>query len=115
MTTMEKRNHIHPGRRGSDVEQDALKECILFKPLLYKMLKGFLYLRKYRKISGQDGATGRYTFPPCTTRRKTTNLKPKNNQNCQKIELYGSLTNKELRTKHSTTLVEGTETSSQGR
>ena len=30
----------------------------------------------------------------------TTNLKIKNNQNCQKIKLYGSLTTKELKKKH---------------
>ena len=30
-------------------------------------------------------------MPPCTTkRRKTTNLKTKNNQNCQKIKLWKS-------------------------
>ena len=43
-----------------------------------------------------------YTVPPCTTeRRTTTNLKTKNNQNCQKIELYGSPTSKELKKNHS--------------
>ena len=32
-------------------------------------------------------------MPPCTTKRRTTtNLKTKNNQNCQKIRLYGSPT-----------------------
>ena len=35
----------------------------------------------------------------------TTNLKTKTNQNCQKIELYGSLTTKELKKKHSSRLV----------
>ena len=34
-------------------------------------------------------ALGRYTLPPCTTKRRTTtNLKTTPNQNCQKIELY---------------------------
>ena len=33
----------------------------------------------------------------------TTNLKTKNNQNCQKIKLYGSPTTKELKKKHSFT------------
>ena len=42
-------------------------------------------------------------------RRITTNLKTKTKQNCQKIELYGSLTNKELKKKHSSRLVGGTE------
>ena len=37
-------------------------------------------------------------MPPHTTKRRTTtNLKTKNNQNGQKIELYGSLTTKELK------------------
>ena len=37
---------------------------------------------KIRRTSGQDGGVGRHTVPPCTTKR-TTNLKTKNNQNCQ--------------------------------
>ena len=37
-------------------------------------------------------------MPPHTTKRRTTtHLKTKNNQNCQKIELYGSPTTKELK------------------
>ena len=37
-------------------------------------------------------------MPPLTTKRRTKkNLKTKNNQNCQKIELYGSLTTMELK------------------
>ena len=47
-------------------------------------------------------------MPPHTTKR-TTNLKTKNNQNCQKIELYGSPTTKELKKKHSFRLVGGVE------
>ena len=35
----------------------------------------------------------------------TTNVKTKNNQNCQNIELYGSPTTKELKKKHSFRLV----------
>ena len=35
--------------------------------------------------------------PQTIKRRTTTNLKTKNNQNCQKIKLYGSLTTKELK------------------
>ena len=68
--------------------------------------------RKTRKkrISGQDGGIGRYTLPPRTTKRRTTtNLKMKNKQNCQKIELYGSPTIKELKKKHSFRLVGGGE------
>ena len=48
-------------------------------------------------------------MPPCTTKRRTTHLKIKN-QNCQKIELYGSLTTKELKKKHSPRQVGGAET-----
>ena len=48
--------------------------------------------------SCQDEGVGRYTFPPHTTKRgATTNLKTKYNQKCQKIELYGSPTTKELK------------------
>ena len=50
-------------------------------------------------------------MPPCTTKRKTTtNLKTKINQNCQKIELHGSPTTKELQKKHAPRLVGGEET-----
>ena len=55
--------------------------------------------------SGQDGSIDRYTLPPCTTKRTTTSLKIKNNQNGQKIKLYGTLTTKELKKKHSSRLV----------
>ena len=65
--------------------------------------------------SSQDGGVGRYTMPPHTTKRRTTNLKTKNNQNCQEIELYGSLTTKEIQKKHSSRLVGGAEMGSQGR
>ena len=61
------------------------------------------------ETSGQDGGIGRYTVPPYTTKRGTTNLKTKNNQNCQKIKLYGILTTKELKKKHSSRLVGVTE------
>ena len=53
-------------------------------------------------------------MPPHTTKRTTKKLKTKNNQNCQKIELYGSLTTKELKKKHSSRPVEVVEMSSQG-
>ena len=50
-------------------------------------------------------------MPPHTTKRRTTtNLKTKNNQNCQKIELYGSPTTKELKKKYSSRQVGGAET-----
>ena len=49
-------------------------------------------------------------MPPRTTKRRTTtNLKTKNNQNLQKIELYGSPTTKELKKKHSSRPVGGAE------
>ena len=49
-------------------------------------------------------------MPPLTTKRRTrTNLKTKSNQNCQKIEVYGSLTTKEFKKKHSSRLVGGAE------
>ena len=53
-------------------------------------------------------------MPPHTTERRTTNLKTKNKQNCQKIKLYGSPTTKELKKKHSPRLVGGVEMDSQG-
>ena len=46
--------------------------------------------------------------------QKDNNLKTKNNQNCQKIELHGSLTTKEIKKKHSSRLVRGAETGSRG-
>ena len=48
-------------------------------------------------------------LPRTTKRKTTTNLKTKNNQNYQKIKLYGSLTTKELKKKHSSRLVGGAE------
>ena len=60
--------------------------------------------------SGQDGGLGRYALLPHTTKgRATANLKTKNNQNCQKIELFRSPTTKELKKKHSSGLVGGAE------
>ena len=52
--------------------------------------------------------------PHTTKRRTTTNLKTKNNQNFQIIKLYGNLTTKELKKKHSSRLGGGTETGSRG-
>ena len=67
----------------------------------------------FSKTSGQDGGIGRHTVPPRITKtRTTTNLKTKNNQNCQKIELYGSLTTKELQ-KHSSRPATGVKTGNQ--
>ena len=48
----------------------------------------FISLPKIRMLtSGQDGGIDRHTVPPPTTKRTTTNLNTKNNQNWQKIEL----------------------------
>ena len=64
---------------------------------------------------GQDGGIGTYTLHPCTAKRRTTtNLKAKSNQNCQKIKLYGSMTTKELKKKHSSRSVGGVEMGSRG-
>ena len=64
---------------------------------------------------GQDGGLDTYTLLPCTTKRRTTNLKTKNNQNCLRIELYGSPTTKKLKKKHSFRPVGGVEMGSWGR
>ena len=74
-----------------------------------------LYMAKYGSnlTSGQDGGIGRHTLLPHITERGTTNLKRKNNQNCQKIELYGSPTTKELKKKHSSRQVAGAEMGNQ--
>ena len=59
-------------------------------------------IKLQKRTSSQNGGIGRHTVPPRTTKRRTiTNLKTKNNQNCQKTELYGSPTTKELKKKHS--------------
>ena len=73
-------------------------------------------LRKAKpETSGQDRSISRYTLPPHTTKRRTTtHLKTKNNQNCQKIKLYGSPTTKELKKKHSSRQVGGVGTGGQG-
>ena len=72
-----------------------------------------MVLKKYYTTSDQDAGTSRYTLPPHTTKRRTTtNLKIKNNQNCQQIEVYGSPTTKELKKKHYR-LVGGAEMGSQ--
>ena len=47
-------------------------------------------------------------MPPLTTKKRTTtNLKTKTKQNCQKTELYRSLTTKELKKKYSSRSVGG--------
>ena len=64
--------------------------------------------------SSQDKGIGRYALlPHRTKRRTTTNLKTKNNQNCQEIEVYGSPTT--ITKIYSFRLVRGVETGSQGK
>ena len=75
-----------------------------------------MYSSKNKSESfGQDGDIGRYASLPRKTKKRITNLKTKNNQNCQKIKLYGSSTTKELKKKHPSRLVGGVETGSHGR
>ena len=45
-------------------------------------------------------------------KKDNNNLKTKNNQNCQKIQLYGSLTTEEVKKEYSSRLVGGAETGS---
>ena len=60
--------------------------------------------------SGQDGGVGEISFTSLHNQKKeTTILKTKNNQNFQKLELYGSTTTKKVKKKHSSRLVGGTE------
>ena len=67
-------------------------------------------------IPGQDGGVGRHTVSPCTNKRRTTtNLKTKNNQNCQKTKLCVSMPTKELKKKYSSRPVGGAEMGSRGR
>ena len=66
-------------------------------------------LKHKNSTSSQDGGIGRHTVPPCTTTRRTTNFETKNNSNWQKSEPCGSPTTKELKKKHSSRLVGGTE------
>ena len=61
--------------------------------------------------SAQDGGIGRNTASSHNQKKDTTNLNTKNNQNCQKIKLRGTLTTNKLK-KHSSRLVEGAETGS---
>ena len=61
------------------------------------------------------GVIGRNALLPHTTKtRITTNIKTRNNQNCQKIKLHGTLTTKELK-KHSSRPVGRAETGQAGR
>ena len=62
----------------------------------------------FKKSSNiKDGSIHTYIHFASTIKRTKTNLETENNQNCQKIELYGSPTTKELKTKDSCRLVGG--------
>ena len=72
-------------------------------------------IKKFKlATSDQDGGIGRYTLPPSTTKRTTINLKTKNNQNFQKIKLYGNPTTMQLKKKYSFRLLGGAEMGSWG-
>ena len=47
----------------------------------------------------------RYTLSPHTTKRTTTDLKTKHNQNCYEVKWYGKQTTKESKRKHWSRLV----------
>ena len=59
-------------------DQDSYMQKNETQPPTYTKHKNKLKMDK-RLIwtSGQDGGIGRYTLPPCTTKRRTTNLKTK--------------------------------------
>ena len=70
--------------------------CIFLLKLVVGLLNNSFW------TSGQDGGIGRHTLFPCTSiGRITTNLKIKNTQNCQKMELHGSLATKDLKKPYS--------------
>ena len=77
-----------------------------------------IYIINYNKVkvqtSGQDGGIGRYSVSSHNQKEDKKKFKNKNNQNCQKIELCGSLTTKGLKKKISSTLVGGVEMGSWG-
>ena len=91
-----------------------IKNCLVTggKKGSYERIQPVLQVKSKRETSGQGGAVGRYTVPTCTTKRTITNLKTKNNHNCQKIELYESPITKELKKKHSSRSVGVVETGS---
>ena len=95
----------------SQGEAEPTSEVMVPYILLSSAAKAACTSRKTAdETSGQDGGVGRYTVPPCTTKRRTTtNLKTKDYQNCQKIKMYGSPTTKELKKKHSFRPVGGAE------
>ena len=65
--------------------------------------------------SSQGGGIGRYFASLYNQEKDNNKFKNKHNQNCQKIELYRSPTTKELKKKHSSRLIGGADTGSQGR
>ena len=92
----------------NNTEDQWIQELVLWKDK--QDWQTFNQTHKEQRTQGLPAKIGKYTVPPRTIkRRKTTNLKTKNNQNWQKIELYGSLTTKELKKKHSSRPVGGEE------
>ena len=89
-------------RSGAKWESFVFSTRFCWKPKSALKNKVYFLKKNICLTSGQDGGIGRYALFPCTSKRRTTtNLKTKNNQNCQEIELYGSPTTKELKKKHS--------------
>ena len=91
----------------------SLKQRVIGAFLCYWNFDNVLLCLKCTSGGNSDQDEGiEIHLPPRTTKRRTTNLKAKNNHNCQKIKLYGSLTAKDLKKKHSSIPVGGTETGS---
>ena len=96
------------GSSYKDTSHIGLGPTLMYSFNLNPIFKGSV------STSSQPGGISTYILPPHTTKRRTTtNLK--NNQNHQKIKLYGSLTTKQLKKKHSSRLVGGADTGSWGR
>ena len=66
---------------------------------------GYIIKKRERERGGidkQDGGIDKHSSPPCTnTTKLQLNYRTIITQNCQKIELYGSGTTKELKKPHS--------------
>ena len=68
--------------------------------------------KKDQNILGVDRGVGRYTASSHNQKKDNNKLKTKNNQNHEKIELYGNPPIKELKKKHPSRLVGGVKTGS---
>ena len=103
-------NYLERQVTGSD---SLVKMATCSKIQSGKIIKTGMHSKRYLRPN-QDGGVGRYTLPPHTTKRRTTNLTTRNNHSCQKIELYGNLTAKALQKKHSSRPVVRAEMGIQG-